>query len=65
VVGFYALSGSGPVRELEHMWASPGRMGSGVGRALRSCLRMGARVVGEVPSSPHGRTLPLLLRGAR
>jgi GNAT superfamily N-acetyltransferase len=34
VVGFYAIGGTGRVRELEHMWVHPRRMGAGVGRAL-------------------------------
>jgi len=85
VVGFYAISGTGRVRELEHMWVHPRRIGAGVGRALFAHLvrhlqamrvtridvasdphaegfyrRMGARRVGTVPSTPQGRTLPLL-----
>ncbi len=85
VVGFYAISGTGPVRELEHLWVHPRRIRAGVGRALFAHLvrrlhvmrvtrldvasdpnaegfyrRMGARRVGEVPSTPKGRALPLL-----
>ena len=88
VLGFYALSGAGATRELEHFWVAPQDMGHGVGarmfahavatlradgaRVLRIAsdpyaegfyLRMGARRVGEWPSTPRGRTLPLLVLG--
>ena len=33
-VGFYAISGTGSARELEHMWVHPRYIGAGVGRAL-------------------------------
>jgi GNAT superfamily N-acetyltransferase len=33
-VGFYAISGTGDARELEHMWVHPKYIGAGVGRAL-------------------------------
>ena len=84
-IGFYAISGTGTGRELEHMWVHPKYIGAGVGRALFShllrrlrtmevrrldvasdpnaegfYLRMGARRVGVVPSTPEGRVLPLL-----
>ena len=86
VLGFYALSGSGATRELEHCWVLPAHMGRGIGarlfahavatlradgaRQLRVAsdpyavgfyLRMGARRVGEAPSTPRERTLPLLI----
>lgn len=86
LAGFYALSGDGPVRELEHLWVLPAHIGRGVGaqllahavamlsadgvRVLRIAsdphaegfyLAMGARRVGEVGSTPRGRTLPLLV----
>jgi len=86
VLGFYALSGAGATRELEHFWVAPEQIGRGVGarmfehavatlradsaRVLRIAsdpyaegfyLRMGARRVGEWPSTPSGRTLPLLV----
>lgn len=86
VIGFYAFSGAGDTRELEHFWVAPDRMGAGVGtrlfahalltlretggRALRIASdpnaegfyrRMGARRIGDEPSIPEGRTLPLLL----
>ena len=32
--GFYALAGSGRELELEHLWVSPARIGSGAGRLL-------------------------------
>ncbi len=34
VVGFWAVSGRGTTRELEHMWVDPRRIGGGIGRAL-------------------------------
>jgi N-acetylglutamate synthase-like GNAT family acetyltransferase len=34
VVGFYALTVADNKAELDHMWVSPGRMGTGVGKAL-------------------------------
>jgi GNAT superfamily N-acetyltransferase len=34
IVGFYGVSGTGPRRELEHMWIDPDAIGSGVGRLL-------------------------------
>jgi GNAT superfamily N-acetyltransferase len=86
VLGFYALSGVGAARELEHFWIAPSHIGRGMGalmfshavatlsadgaRRLRIAsdpyaegfyLRMGARPVGEWPSTPRGRTLPLLV----
>ena len=33
-VGFYAISGTGNARQLEHMWVHPRYIGAGVGRAL-------------------------------
>ena len=32
--GFYALAGTGHALELEHLWVSPARIGSGAGRLL-------------------------------
>ena len=86
MLGFYALSGVGPVRELEHLWVLPAHIGRGVGarlldhavvtlraegaRVLRIAsdphaegfyLAMCARRIGEVASTPRGRTLPLLV----
>jgi GNAT superfamily N-acetyltransferase len=85
IVGFYALSGDGPIRELEHMWVMPDHIAKGIGARLFDhaihtaragggrCLRiasdphaegfyrrMGAQRIGEVPSQPEGRSLPLL-----
>ncbi len=34
IYGFYALSGEGATRELEHMWVDPQFMGQGIGRLL-------------------------------
>lgn len=86
MLGFYALSGAGATRELEHLWVLPAHIGRGVGarlldhavvtlraegaRVLRIAsdphadgfyLAMGARRVGEVASTPRGRTAPLLV----
>jgi GNAT superfamily N-acetyltransferase len=86
IVGFYALSGEGLVRELEHMWVIPEAIGKGIGARLLDhavwtllvdgaetlriasdpnaegfYVKMGARRVGEVPSRPDGRCLPLLV----
>ncbi|MFQ5962592.1 MAG: GNAT family N-acetyltransferase [Candidatus Methylomirabilales bacterium] len=86
MLGFYALSGEGPIRELEHLWVAPEHIGRGIGtrlldhaldtmrpeggRALRIASdpnaegfyrRRGAQRVGAVPSTPEGRTLPLLV----
>src|SRR5947209_8243461 len=86
VVGFYALSGEGVTRELEHMWVAPEQVGGGGGAALFAhavetaraegaselriasdpnaegfYVKMGAERVGEIPSRPPGRTLPLLV----
>src|SRR5262249_7619002 len=57
VVGFYAISGTGRVRELEHMWVHPTHMGAGVGRALFAHLvqrlhAMGVRRL-DVASDPN------------
>ena len=56
-VGFYAISGTGRVRELEHMWVHPRHMGAGVGRALFAHLvqrlhAMGVRRL-DVASDPN------------
>jgi ribosomal protein S18 acetylase RimI-like enzyme len=86
LLGFCAVAGGGPTRELEHLWVAPEHMGAGVGRrllrhaldAIRASggatlriasdpnaegfyLKMGARRIGELPSQPEGRSLPLLL----
>jgi GNAT superfamily N-acetyltransferase len=47
---FYALTGAGGELELEHLWVSPGWIGSGVGRllfehAMRQAARQGANAV--------------------
>lgn len=85
-VGFYALTGHGATRVVEHFWVAPARIGAGIGRRLFAhargrlaaegvtmlriesdpnaegfYLKMGARRVGEVPSQPAGRTLPVLV----
>jgi GNAT superfamily N-acetyltransferase len=85
-VGFYALTGEGATRVLEHFWIAPAHIGTGIGRMLFAhaterlraegvhtvriesdpnaegfYVKMGARRVGEVPSTPAGRRLPLLV----
>jgi GNAT superfamily N-acetyltransferase len=86
IVGFYALTGDGPTRDLEHFWVAPAHIGAGIGRRLFAhaterlraegattlriesdpnaegfYLKAGARRVGDVPSAPAGRTLPVLV----
>jgi N-acetylglutamate synthase-like GNAT family acetyltransferase len=34
IIAFYALSGKGDVREIEHMWVTPRYIGRGVGQQL-------------------------------
>lgn len=34
LLGFYAVAGDGPTRDLEHLWVAPARMGAGAGRGL-------------------------------
>lgn len=57
VAGFYALSGEGARRELEHMWVDPEHIGSGVGRALFAHLVRHLRRAGvtrlEIASDPN------------
>ena len=59
VVGFYAISGTGRVRELEHMWVHPRHMGAGVGRALFAHLVQRLQVMGvrrlDVASDPNAK----------
>ncbi|MGH7354528.1 MAG: GNAT family N-acetyltransferase [Candidatus Rokuibacteriota bacterium] len=43
VVGFYALSGRGAARELEHLWVVPARIGAGLGQQLLEHARATAR----------------------
>jgi ribosomal protein S18 acetylase RimI-like enzyme len=86
ILGFYAVSGEGHTRNLEHLWVSPDEVGLGIGTQLFDHLiltaategagtvriasdpnaegfyrRMGARRVGEEPSVPEGRRLPVLM----
>ena len=57
IAGFYALSGKGTSRELEHMWVEPGHIRSGVGRALFAHLLGLLRRVGvtklSIASDPN------------
>ena len=68
VVGFYALVGEGRRLELEHLWVSPGEIGTGLGRllfesAMRRAAELGAEVVG-VESDPNAESFYLKM-GAR
>ena len=57
VVGFYAVTGEGSAREIEHLWVAPGWMGRGVGRRMLEHLVSRARAAGvvelRVVSDPH------------
>jgi GNAT superfamily N-acetyltransferase len=57
VVGFYAISGTGAERELEHMWVDPQHIGTGVGRVLFTHLLKQLRSLGvrrlRVASDPN------------
>jgi GNAT superfamily N-acetyltransferase len=57
VVGFWAVSGRGATRELEHMWVDPRHIGAGIGRALLAhCedrLRRMAVTRLEIASDPN------------
>jgi GNAT superfamily N-acetyltransferase len=68
VVGFYAMNGEGPVREIEHLWVDPGWMGRGVGRLMVDDLVARARAAGveelRVVSDPNAAGFYLRM-GAR
>jgi len=57
VVGFYATSGEGNERELEHMWVAPAHIGTGVGRVLLEHLSERLRDAGvarlRIASDPN------------
>ncbi len=57
IVGFSAVTGEGPVREIEHLWVDPGWMGRGVGRLLVEHLVTRTRAAGveevRVVSDPN------------
>ena len=58
--GFYALRGSAPVVELDHLWVAPECIGQGLGRrlvdhALDACRAAGVRRI-EIDSDPHAET---------
>ena len=64
---FYALTGAGEL-ELEHLWVSPGWIGSGVGRllfehAMREAARRGASAV-AIEADPNAEGFYLRM-GAR
>jgi len=65
---FYALTGASDELELEHLWVSPGWIGSGVGRllfehAMREAARRGASAV-EIEADPNAEGFYLRM-GAR
>lgn len=67
-VGFYALTGSGGVLELEHLWIAPDWIGAGIGRALfehavRSTASMGASAM-KIEADPNAEGFYLRM-GAR
>jgi GNAT superfamily N-acetyltransferase len=68
LVGFYALSGDGAERELEHMWVAPRHIGTGVGKLLFAHLLRRLRSTGatrlRVASDPHAQGFYLAM-GAR
>jgi ribosomal protein S18 acetylase RimI-like enzyme len=68
VVGFYAVTGEGPSREIEHLWVDPGWMGRGVGRLMVDHLVARARAAGvedlRVVSDPNAAGFYLRM-GAR
>lgn len=57
LLGFYALTGTGNLRELEHLWVAPERIGTGIGRrllahALETLRADGARTL-RIASDPN------------
>lgn len=68
VLGFYALSGSGATRELEHCWVLPTHIGRGVGARLFAHAVATLRADGagqlRVASDPHAERFYLAM-GAR
>ena len=68
MLGFYALSGAGLVRELEHLWVLPAHIGRGVGarlldHAVVTLRAEGARVL-RIAADPHAEGFYLAM-GAR
>lgn len=57
IVGFWAVSGHGRVRELEHFWIEPRHIRSGIGRALFAHLSGRLRAMRvrqlDIASDPH------------
>jgi GNAT superfamily N-acetyltransferase len=68
IVGFYALSADGGVRELEHMWVAPEHIGTGIGtRLLAHALdtaRSEGAIVLRIAADPHAEAF-YLKSGAR
>ena len=57
ILGFYALVGEGREIQLEHLWVSPERIGTGVGRllfdhAVRRAASLGAEIL-RVEADPN------------
>ena len=68
LLGFYALSGVGPTRELEHFWVAPEQIGRGVGarmleHAVATLRADGARVL-RIASGPYAEGFYLRMRAA-
>ncbi|MEK7387650.1 MAG: GNAT family N-acetyltransferase [candidate division NC10 bacterium] len=68
LAGFYALSGEGATRELEHLWVLPAHVGRGVGaqllaHAVAMLREEGARVL-RIASDPYAEGFYLAM-GAR
>lgn len=66
--GFYAITGTGDVLELEHLWVRPGWIRSGIGRALfdhavANAASMGASAV-KIEADPNAEGFYLRM-GAR
>ncbi len=68
VVGFYAITGDGATRVLEHLWVAPAHIGVGVGRRLLADARTRVRIDGvtvlRIESDPNAEGF-YLKAGAR
>ncbi|HKP12963.1 MAG TPA: GNAT family N-acetyltransferase [Blastocatellia bacterium] len=57
IVGFYALTGSGAKRVLDHLWLLPSSIGGGIGRRLFDHAMQRARQLGatevEIEADPN------------
>jgi len=69
ILGFYALAGSGPIAQLEHLWVRPAMMGRGVGRtlvehAVETALSSGATEM-VIEADPHAEAFYVKLGAER